>query len=244
VVHVSARFTPNVAEETKAGISDDEARATPSPRAMAERNRVAAEQLEAPRIGVRFRLPETMDQVQYLGRGPEENYCDRYRGTPVGLYQSTAWNMYHPYLRPQENGHHTDTRWFSLTAKNGKGLMIQADETVGFNALRNSIEDFDCEESNADYQWSNFSPEEIAKKDYNNARNRMRKQTHSIDIVPRNFVEVCVDMKQMGVAGYNSWGARPIREATIPANQEYNWGFTLIPDITYAEASKKTMMKY
>ena len=53
---------------------------------------------------------------------------------------------------------------------------------------------------------------------------------HVNDITPRDFVEECVDMKQQGVAGYNSWGARPEPGYTIPANQEYNWGFTLIPD--------------
>ena len=214
VVHVSARFTSTT------------------------------EKLEIPRIGVRFRLPVTMDQIQYFGRGPEDNYCDRYKGTLVGLYQNTAWGMYYPYVRPQENGHRTDTRWLSLTVKNGKGLMVQADETVGFNALRNSVEDFDSEESDADYQWNNFTSEEAANKNVENARNRRPKQTHAIDIVPRNFVEVCVDMKQMGVAGYDSWGSRPIREATISTNQEYNWGFALIPIANAAEAAKKPMMEY
>jgi beta-galactosidase len=36
-------------------------------------------------------------------------------------------------------------------------------------------------------------------------------------------------MKQQGVAGFNSWGDRPLAEHTMPANQEYKWGFTLIP---------------
>ncbi len=242
VVHVSARFTPATAEETKAGVTEAEALATASPQAKEDRRK--ASELDVPRIGVRFRLPVTMDQVQYLGRGPEENYCDRYKGTLVGLYQNTAWGMYYPYVRPQENGHHTDTRWLSLTVRNGKGLMIQADKTIGFNALRNPVEDFDSEESQADYQWGNLSPEEVANKNYDNARNRMRKQTHAIDITPKNFVEVCVDMKQQGVAGYDSWGSRPIKEATIPANQEYNWGFTLIPVANAAEAAKKPVLKY
>ena len=32
--------------------------------------------------------------------------------------------MYFPYVRPQENGHHTDTRWLTLNKKGGKGLTI------------------------------------------------------------------------------------------------------------------------
>ena len=78
-------------------------------------------------------------------------------------YKSTAEELYYPYVRPQENGHHTDTRWLALTTDKGNGLLIKADSTIGFNALRNAIEDFDSEEALPhDYQWSNFTPEEIA----------------------------------------------------------------------------------
>ena len=52
---------------------------------------------------------------------------------------------------------------------------------------------------------------------------------HVNDIVPRDFVEVCVDMKQQGVGGYDSWGARPEPFHQIPANRDYHWGFTLVP---------------
>ena len=48
----------------------------------------------------------------------------------------------------------------------------------------------------------------------------------------------------MGVAGYDSWGSRPIKEATIPTNNEYHWGFTLIPVANAAEAAKKPMLEY
>nr|WP_239059579.1 glycoside hydrolase family 2 TIM barrel-domain containing protein [Bacteroides sp. 224] len=187
------------------------------------------EAAEIPRIGVRFRLPATMNQVQYLGRGPEENYADRYKGTLVGLYKTTAEEMYYPYVRPQENGHHTDTRWLSLNTPQGKGLLIEGDTPIGFNALHNSVEDFDCEESDADYQWTNMSEEQKANHDVEKARNVLRKQTHEYDIVPRDFVEVCLDLKQYGVGGYDSWGAKPEPAYTIYPNKEYSWGFTLKP---------------
>lgn len=200
--------------------------------------------LEVPRIGVRFHIPAIMNQVQYFGRGPEENYLDRNKGTLIGLYKTTVEDMYYPYVRPQENGHHTDTRWVALNTGNGKGLLIEADNTIGFNALRNTVEDFDCEESDADYQWRNLSSQEIANKNVAGAKNVMRKQTHEYDIQPRNFVEVCVDMKQYGVAGFNSWGARPLPTYTIYANQEYNWGFTLIPINSTSEITKKKGFSY
>lgn len=52
---------------------------------------------------------------------------------------------------------------------------------------------------------------------------------HINDVSPRNFVEVCVDMKQQGLAGYDSWGSRPEAAYQIPANRDYTWGFTMIP---------------
>ncbi len=227
-VHVAATFTSTDLAETQVEISEATRTATFSPRNEAAR--LAASKLEVPRIGVRFRLPATMDQVQYFGRGPEENYWDRNAGTLVGLYKTTAEDLYVPYVRPQENGHHTDTRWLELATKNNKGLRIQADSLIEFNALRNSIEDFDSEEAvQHDYQWSNFSPEEVANHDVAKAKNVLRRQTHINDISPRPFVEVCIDYKQQGVAGYDSWGARPEPPYTLPANRDYQWGFTLIP---------------
>ena len=139
--------------------------------------------------------------------------------------------MYHPYVRPQENGHRTDTRWFELRDSRGRGLKIVADETVGFNALRNSVEDFDSEEAvHRPRQWQNFTPEMIAERDETQAKNRLRRMHHINDVTPRDFVEVCIDLRQQGVAGYDSWGARPLKEYTLPANREYRWGFVMIPE--------------
>ena len=193
--------------------------------------RQAASKLVVPRIGVRFRLPADMNRVEYFGRGPGENYIDRSAGNFIDLYKTTAEDMYTGnYVRPQENGHRTDTRYVKLQRKNGKGIMVKADNTIGFNALRNSVEDFDAEEAvNRPRQWNNFTPEEVANHNEEYAKNRLSRNTHINDITPRDFVEVCVDMKMEGVAGYDSWGDRPLPEHTLPANREYKWGFTIIP---------------
>lgn len=185
--------------------------------------------LVVPRIGIRFRLPVEMSRVTYFGRGPGENYIDRNAGMSVGLFKSTADDMYFPYVRPQENGHRTDTRWLTLEKKSGRGLAIYADRTIGFNALRNSVEDFDGEETvHRDYQWNNRDAEEL-KHDVATAKDVKPRQTHINDITPKNFVEVCIDMKQMGVGGYDSWGSIPDPQYLIPANQEYQWGITIVP---------------
>ena len=226
-VNVAARFTSTDMDAAQTEVSEATRTATFTPGRDAARKE--ASKLNVPRIGVRFRLPASMNQVEYFGRGPAENYLDRNAGSMIGLYKSTAEELYFPYVRPQENGHHTDTRWVSLSTGK-KGLLIQADNTIGFNALRNSIEDFDDEEATGlPRQWSNFTPEQVANHDEAAAKNVLRRQHHINDITPRDFVEVCVDLKQQGVAGYDSWGSRPEPAYTLPANREYNWGFTLIP---------------
>lgn len=229
-VKVDMVFTSTDMDETFVGVSEATRLATFSPRSNDARKN--SSKLEVPRIGVRFRLPSDMNRVEYFGRGPQENYSDRKAGTFIDVYENTAEGLYYPYVRPQENGHHTDTRWLTLSSKGGKKeLTVLADSLVGFNALRNSVEDFDSEEAREHpYQWPNMSPEEIANHDEAEAKDVLRRMHHAIDIVPRDFVEVCIDMKQQGVAGYDSWGARPEPYSTIPANREYRWGFTLIPE--------------
>ena len=226
-VNVAARFTSTDMDAAQTEVSESTRTATFTPGRDAARKE--ASKLNVPRIGVRFRLPASMNQVEYFGRGPAENYLDRNAGSMVGLYKSTAEELYFPYVRPQENGHHTDTRWVSLSTGK-KGLLIQADNTIGFNALRNSIEDFDDEEATGlSRQWSNFTPEQVANHDEAAAKNVLRRQHHINNITPRDFVEVCGDLFQLGGAGYDSWGSRPEPAYTLPANREYNWGFTLIP---------------
>jgi beta-galactosidase len=185
---------------------------------------------ELPRLGIRLRIPASFNAVSFFGRGPEENYIDRNHGTMVGLYKTTVEDLYFPYVRPQENGHRTDTRWLKLTNIIGFGLKFEGHKPFGFNALRNSVEDFDSEEALPhDYQWQNYSAEEIANKDPKMAKNVLRRMHHTNDIVARDFIEVCIDMKQQGMGGYDSWGARTQPEFIIPANEDYQWGFSINP---------------
>ncbi len=242
VVHVRSHFTSidMIAEEHE--LSESTRTATFSPGREAARKAAAA--IEVPRIGVRFRLPATMKSVRYFGRGPQENYIDRNHGATVGLYETTADRMYYPYVRPQENGHRSDTRWLSLSGL-GRGLVVVADETIGFNALRQCVEDFDSEEArHCPYQWSNFSQAEIDGRDESKARNVLRRQHHIHDVPVRDYVEVCVDMKQQGVGGYDSWSARPEPEHQLPANRDYTWGFTLVPVRSAAQAAQAARYAY
>ena len=157
---------------------------------------------DLPRFGMRWELPVNFDRLQYFGRGPHENYVDRNRSAFVGLYESKVADQYFNYVRPQENAYKTDARWFELRNQNGVGIRVSGAPTVGFSALHNPIEDFDMENMD-DYR-------------------------HTNDIVKKDGVFVCTDYKMMGVAGDNSWGARPYPQYSLKA-QDYEFSFTIKP---------------
>ena len=174
------------------------------------------------RIGLRLRLPAAFHNVEYFGRGDFDNYWDRKAGAPLGRYRTSAEQMGYPFVRPQETGHRTDVRWLALTDEGGRGLAIVAQNTLEFNALRNSVEDFDSAEST--------HPEQINYYDNHDVDvTGGRKQTHINDIVPRNYVELCLDAAMMGVGGDNSWGAPVNDKYIILTDKPWHGEFTVVP---------------
>ena len=153
---------------------------------------------EIPRFGMRFQMPSEYQQVEWYGRGPHENYQDRKTSAFVGTYKSRVKDFYVPYIYPQENGYKTDVRWIHFINEKGDGLAIIAEETLGIGASHNCLEDFDLEPRHAD------------------------------EIPPKNFIEVCVDWKQMGVGGDNSWGYRPHEEYRLLENK-FEYSFVIKP---------------
>ena len=82
----------------------------------------------AVRVGVVFTLPPGYEEMEWLGLGPHETYPDRKRGGRFGRWKSTVTDQYVPYIRPQEHGGHTDTRWLALRRDDGTGLLFVCDE--------------------------------------------------------------------------------------------------------------------
>ncbi len=93
-----------------------------------------------PRIGLTATLSPALGNVQWYGRGPQENYPDRKTGYKVGVYSSTVDDMYEPYLIPQDYGLRTDNRWLRLTDESGDGLQFRMDQWFNFNAYPFSTE--------------------------------------------------------------------------------------------------------
>lgn len=157
---------------------------------------------EMPRFGMIFSLNKELDNFDYYGRGPWENYTDRNTASLTGIYNSKVADQYVPYTRPQENGYKTDVRWMSLSNNSGNGIQIEGLQPLGISALNNYPEDFDP--------------------------GLTKKYRHTNDITPRNEVIVCVDLAQRGVGGDNSWGAMPHEQYQLKS-KEYSFGFVIKP---------------
>lgn len=78
-----------------------------------------------PVFGLRITMPETYDQIKWLGQGPADTYPDRAHQN-VDLYASTREEEFVNYLRPQEHGNHMETYSASVEDKNRSGLQFQA----------------------------------------------------------------------------------------------------------------------
>ena len=156
---------------------------------------------ELPRMGMRFGLPDAYNQVQWFGRGPWENYADRNTASFVGIYNDHTDNGWtRNYVRPQESGYKTDTRWIKLTNTEGVGMMVEGLQPLCFSAMSQLTEDFDEGSS--------------------------KKNRHVTDIIKRPFVTLHVDLTQRGVGGDNSWGAETHEEYRLKA-KKYTYGFVI-----------------
>ena len=174
-------------------------------------SKISAAIPEIPRMGMQMQLPEEFANLKWFGRGPHENYADRKTSAYVGVYESTVADQYVPYIRPQENGYKTDTRWLTLTDDNGNGILFTGDPLICFAALNNIHDDFESPGKLSQY-----------RPDAKSAN------THTTDIKPRDLVNLNIDMGQMGVGGDDSWGAI-IHPQYRLSGMKYEYSFRMRP---------------
>ena len=62
---------------------------------------------ELPRLGLSMRLPKSLGNVRWYGRGPHENYIDRAMSAFFGVWSAKVPDLFVEYARPQDNGYRT-----------------------------------------------------------------------------------------------------------------------------------------
>ncbi len=150
-----------------------------------------------PRVGMNLKLIENIDHVSYYGRGPHENYPDRKEAAFLGVYKANAKkDFYVPYVRPQENGYRTDVRWLEVKNAQQNGFRFYSQQHLNFNINQFNNEDFEPSKTNK----------------------------HTIDLIPKNHINLNIDYKQMGVGGDTSWGMLPYQAYLIfPEPMKYTF---------------------
>lgn len=154
------------------------------------------------RFGMRMQMPEKFDKIEYYGRGPVENYIDRNNATDLGVYRQTVAEQFYTYMRPQETGTKTDIRYWQQLNTGGFGLQFVGEVPFSASALNYTIEELD---------------EGLRKK-----------QRHTQDVSPVDYVDFCIDKVQMGLGCVNTWGTPPRDEYRLPYG-DYEFTFIMEP---------------
>ena len=152
---------------------------------------------EIPEIGVKFTVSEKYKRLDYLGKGPHENYIDRNKSAFVGLYKTNIDELFVPYLKPQEHGERTAVRYAILISDKDK-FRIEADNEMELNVSKYSI-------------------------------SQLETAMHTHELAADGKVYVRVIARQMGVGGYDSWGAHTLDEYKNKTGVKYKFGFSIIP---------------
>ena len=153
-----------------------------------------------PKVGLQMGIDSSLQQLQYWGRGPMENYIDRRYGTNEAVYQQSLSAFLQTYVVPQENSNRTDVRWFFAQQRNAQnGLLIVADSLLSMSVWPYSV--------------ANLT---TAK--------------HTNALKPAGYLTMNVDLMQMGVGGNDSWSdvAAPLEKYQIKPNN-YQYSFYIVP---------------
>lgn len=98
---------------------------------------------ELPRFGWEVEVGDEFSQVDWLGRGPWENYPDRKSASQMGQYSTEVENSFENYIYPQECGNRSDVHWISLTNGENQGLRFSSSKAFHFSALPFSTEELE-----------------------------------------------------------------------------------------------------
>ena len=152
-------------------------------------------------MGMTWRLNKSYSQVRYFGRGLTENYCDRKDNAFKGIYGGEVSKQYwNGYVRPQESGNHCDIIWWRMESKDAPNISFEACGPMEVSAMPYEISDLD----------------DGPRKDAH--------QSHSGDLIARDYTVVQVRAFQMGIGCVNSWGAWP-QDPYVPKYADHTFTY-------------------
>ena len=88
-----------------------------------------------PQLGYLVTMPKSYFRFTYYGRGKQDNYSDRKSGAFLGIYESDVLKEAGNFPKPQDVGHHQDSRWAALTNMRGAGAIFVGTQPMDVAAL-------------------------------------------------------------------------------------------------------------
>jgi beta-galactosidase len=151
------------------------------------------------RIAMAMGVSNDLQQMNFYGKGPFENYSDRNGAAEVNIFTGTVDDFYYNYTKPQESSNHTCVRWLALTNSGNNGLMI-----FGEKPLQTSV-------------WP-YSAENIREAQHPTELEKAKELT----------VNISHKMAGVGGNDSWSINARPINKYRL-LDKKYSFSFKLLP---------------
>lgn len=149
-----------------------------------------------PKMGFRVGLPAEMSRVEWLGRGPHENYPDRKTGALIGKYSMPLQEFTTNYVVPQDNSNRSDVSYcIFVDANSGKSVKVDFAEKGNFRA-------------------------------YPYTEDALEKAQHPSELEHCGYVNVNLDHKIQGVGGNDSWGATALDEYQVDSHLPFTMRLT------------------
>ena len=155
-----------------------------------------------PRLGFVMQVPRKYERFSYYGRGPVENYSDRFTCAFVGCYESTVSEQVTNYTTPQEMGNHEQVRWAALRARGRRG--------VKFTAVQNSMRS--CE--------SGAPVMSVCALPYSALD--LTSATHTYQLPEKGDTYLCLDAAVAGLGG-SSCGPAPLEQDLVSGGAAFSF---------------------
>ncbi|MBR1927851.1 MAG: DUF4981 domain-containing protein, partial [Bacteroidales bacterium] len=154
------------------------------------------------RLGYIMRVPESLSTLTYYGRGPVENYSDRYTCAFVGKYGSKIADQVQNYTKPQDMANHEQVRRVSLTGADRRGILFEA----AVNSLR-------C---------SDFGRPVMSVSALPYSAIDLVTASHQFELPAPGDTWLCLDAADSGLGG-NSCGPSPLDEDRVFPEAEFGF---------------------
>lgn len=152
-----------------------------------------------PRIGLQIALSKHLENVEWYGRGPMENYPDRKDCAFIGRYQNTVDGMAEKYVRAESMGERCDVRWVDFTNSKYGIRIASINAPFLFSALHYTDRDL----------WDVV-------------------YGHDLPSIRKDEIYLCLDAAMRGL-GNQSCGPAPLAKYEMERGKTYTLEFSINP---------------